>query len=104
MKLKAYKTIDGTYSLRVVIESNILSLEEIDAFTQAISYAYISKEMYISIYKSAFPIVNLDEYFNYLYLTDISTKYFGDRLIESFPILLGILETKYDIEYVDLES
>ena len=104
MKLKAYKTIDGTYSLRVVIESDVLNTEELDSFTQAMSYAYISKEMYISIYKAAFPVVNLDEYFNYLYLSGISTRYLGYKLLDSIPILLGILETKYGIEYVDAES
>ena len=103
MMLKAYKTLDGTYSLRVVIESDVLNTEEIDSFTQAVSYAYISKEMYISIYKAAFPIVNLDEYFNYLYLSGISTRFLGYKLIDSLPVLLEILKTKYDIEYVDAE-
>ena len=101
MKLKAYKTLAGTYSLRVVIESDVLNTKEIHKFTQAISYAYISKEMYISIYKDTYPVVNLDEYFNYLYLSGISTRYLGYMLLDSLPVLLEILETKYGIEYVD---
>lgn len=101
MKLKAYKTLDGTYSLRVVLESDVLNTEELASFTQAISYAYISKEMYITIYKATYPVVNLDEYFNYLYLSGISSRYLGYKLIDTLPILLDIIETKYDIEYVD---
>ena len=108
MKLKAYKTKDGTYSLRVAIESSVLSTEELETFVYIVSSVYISKEMYISIYKVTFPVINVDEYFNYLYLTDISFdisfKELTYRLLETFPILLDILETKYGIEYVDAES
>lgn len=104
MKLKAYKTIDGTYSLRVSIESNLLNSDELTTFMYTFSSVYISKEIYISIYRVTQPVVNIDEYFDYLYLLDISIGYLSHSLLETFPVLLNILETKYGIEYVDLES
>ena len=104
MTLKAYKTIDGTYALRVTLESNILNSDELNETIHAISYTYISTEMYISIHKAAYPLVNVDEYFSYLHLTGVNTRYFNSSLLASFAILLNILETKYGIEYVDAED
>ena len=61
--------------------------------------------MFISIYRKLnYPVINIDEYFNYIELMGIDlTRDYKERN-ETFPVLIEILEYKYGIEYVDYDS
>ena len=61
--------------------------------------------MYISLYRQfKYPIINIDEYFNYIELMGIDLATISKEREESFSVLLKILETKYGIEYADSEN
>ena len=105
MKLKAYKTANTRRALRVVLVSDYLDDSALEDYRQKLDCSDISPEMYISVFRSAsYPIINIDEYFNYIELMGIDLATFTKERAESFSVLLEILETKYGIEYVDPES
>ena len=105
MKLKAYKTANARRSLRVVLVSDYLDDRTLEDYRKKLDCSAISPEMYISLFSSAsYPIINIDEYFNYIELMGIDLSHQSEAREESFPILIEILKTKYDIEYVDAES
>lgn len=105
MKLKAYKSKSPRRALRVTIESDYLDRRTLAEYCSALDCLTISTEMYISIYRQVkYPIINIDEYFNYIELMGIDLTIISRERQESFPILIEILETKYGIEYVDSED
>ena len=105
MKLKAYKTANTRRALRVVLVSDYLDDSALKDYRQKLDCLTISPEMYISVFRSAsYPIINIDEYFNYIELMGIDLATISKEREESFSVLLEILETKYGIEYVDPES
>ena len=102
--LKAYKTADKR-SLRVVLVSDYLDDRTLEDYRKKLDCITLSPEMYISLFKASnYPIINIDEYFNYIELMDIDIAILSKEREESFSVLLEILETKYGIEYVDPES
>ncbi len=106
MKLKAYATSNARRALRVRIVSNVLNELQLDDFISVIDCVPLNTEMYLSIfnkYIEKYPVINIDDYIDYLILLDIPLSY-SDELSKSLPILLTILEEKYGIEYVDVES
>ncbi len=61
--------------------------------------------MFISIYRKLnYPVINIDEYFNYIELMGIDLFKDDQARKDTFPVLVNILETKYGIEYVDYDS
>ena len=103
--LKAYKTTSIRRALRAVLVSDYLDDSALEDYRQKLDCSAISPEMYISIFRSAsYPIINIDEYFNYIELMGIDLDHQSKAREESFPILIEILKTKYGIEYVDFES
>ena len=105
MKLKAYKTVNPRRALRVSLVSDYLDDSLLEEYRKKLDCVAISTEMYISLFKtSKYPIINIDEYFNYIELMDIDLSEDFEAREESFAVLLGILETKYGIEYVGPES
>ena len=105
--LKAYKSTTVRRPLRVIIESDYLDRRTLAEYCAALDCLTISTEMYISIYRhvrSNYPVINIDEYFNYIELMGIDITQYSKEREESFAILLEILETKYGIEYVDYDS
>lgn len=105
MKLKAYKTTSPRRALRVTIESDYLDRRTLAEYCTSLDCVTIATEMYISIYRQfKYPIINIDEYFNYIELMGIDLFHHSDAREESFSMLIDILETKYGIEYADPES
>ena len=106
MKLKAYKTANPHRALRVSLVSNYLDRRTLKKYCTTLDCVTLSPEMYISIFisKAHYPIINIDEYFNYIELMGIDLTIPTKAREESFAVLLEILETKYGIEYVDFEK
>lgn len=103
--LKAYKTANARRSLRVVLVSDYLDARTLEEHRINLDCVTLSPEMYISLFRSvSYPIINIDEYFNYAELMGIDLSEDSEAREESFSVLLEILETKYGIEYVDPES
>ena len=103
--LKAYKTANARRALRVTLVSDYLDDRPLEEYRKKLDCLAISPEMYISLFKvSNYPVINIDEYFNYIELMGIDLATFTKEREESFAVLLEILETKYGIEYVDPES
>ena len=103
--LKAYKTKGIRRALRVTIESDYLDSRTLTKHCAALDCVPIATDMFISIYRKLnYPVINIDEYFNYIELMDIDLATISKEREESFAVLLEILETKYGIEYVDFES
>ena len=105
MKLKAYKTANKRRALRVTLVSDYLDYRPLEEYRKKLDCLTLSPEMYISLFSEAhYPIINIDEYFNYIELMGIDLATITKERQESFSVLLEILETKYGIEYVDFES
>ena len=105
MKLKAYKTVNPRRALRVSLVSDYLDRRTLKKYCTTLDCVTLSPEIYISIFSEAhYPIINIDEYFNYIELMGIDLSEDSEAREESFSVLLEILETKYGIEYVDFES
>ena len=103
--LKAYKTVNIRRALRGVLVSDYLDDRTLEEYRKKLDCSAISTDMYISLFKvSNYPIINIDEYFNYIELMGIDLATISKEREESFLVLLEILETKYGIEYVDSES
>ena len=105
MKLKAYETANPRRALRVTLVSDYLDPRSLEDYRTALDCIAISSDMYISIYKSShYPVVNIDEYFNYVELLGIDLTVISKARDETLPVLVEILETKYGIEYVGIEK
>ena len=105
MKLKAYKTVNPRRALRVSLVSDYLDRRTLKKYRTTLDCVTLSPEMYISIFSEAhYPIINIDEYFNYIELMGINLSEDSEARKESFSVLLEILETKYGIEYVGPEN
>ena len=105
MKLKAYKTVNPRRALRVTLVSDYLDRRTLKKYRTTLDCVTLSPEIYISLFSEAhYPIINIDEYFNYIELMGIDISILSKEREESFAVLLEILETKYGIEYVDSES
>ena len=105
MKLKTYKTLNPRRVLRVVLVSDYLDDRALEDYRKKLDCVILSPEIYISLFKaSQYPIINIDEYFNYIELMGIDLATISKEREESFKVLIGILETKYGIEYVDPEN
>ena len=105
MKLKAYMTKNSRRALRVVLVSDYLDDSTLEKYRKNLDCLTLSPEMYISLFKTSnYPIINIDEYFDYIELMGIDFSEDSEAREESFAVLIEILETKYGIEYVDLES
>lgn len=105
MKLKAYKTVNPRRALRVSLVSDYLDRRTLNKYRKTLDCVTLSPEIYISIFsESHYPVVNIDEYFNYIELMGIDLTTISKEREESFSVLLEILETKYGIEYVDFEN
>ena len=103
--LKVYKTANTRRSLRVVLVSDYLDDRTLEDYRKELDCISLSSEIYISLFRStSYPIINIDEYFNYIELMGIDLTIPTKAREESFAVLLEILETKYGIEYVDPES
>ena len=103
--LKAYKTPSTRRAVRVTLVSDYLDEETLKKYCSYLDCVRIANDLYISIYlRTHYPIINIDEYFNYIELMGISLAILSKERKESFSVLIGILETKYGIEYVDSES
>lgn len=103
--LKAYKSMSSRRALRVTIESDYLDHRTLAEYCAALDCVSISADMFISIYRKLnYPVINIDEYFNYIELMDIDITQHSKAREESFSLLLEILEFKYGIEYVDYDS
>ena len=103
--LKAYKTANARRALRVVLVSDYLDDRTLEEYRKDLDCLAISPEMYISLFRTShYPVINIDEYFNYIELMGIDLATITKEREESFSVLLEILETKYGIEYVDPES
>lgn len=105
MKLKAYKTANKRRALRVTLVSDYLDDRTLEEYRKKLDCVTLSPEMYISLFKASnYPIINIDEYLNYIELMGTDISILSKEREESFAVLLEILETKYGIEYVDYES
>lgn len=103
--LKAYKTANTRRALRVTLVSDYLDDRPLEEYRKKLDCLAISTEMYISLFRTSnYPVINIDEYFNYIELMGIDLATISKEREESFSVLLEILETKYGIEYVDPES
>ena len=103
--LKAYKTPNTLRALRVTLASDYLDEETLKKYCSYFDCVCITNDLYISIYlPTRYPIINIDEYFNYIELMGIDLAILTKEREESFSVLLEILETKYGIEYVDSEN
>ncbi len=103
--LKAYKTVHARRALRVSLVSDYLDYSTLEGYRKKLDCVTITPEMYISIFNGAhYPIINIDEYFNYIELMGIDLSEDSEVREESFAVLAEILETKYGIENVDFES
>ena len=105
MKLKAYKTVNPRRALRVSLVSDYLDRRTLAEHCAALDCVPISPDMFISIYRKLnYPVINIDEYFNYIELMGIDLFKDDQARKDTFPVLVDILETKYGIEYVDSEN
>ena len=104
--LKAYKTANPRRALRVSLVSDYLDRRTLKKYRTALDCVALSPEMYISIFisKAHYPIINIDEYFNYIELMGIDLSEDSEAREESFAVLVEILEAKYGIEYVGPEN
>ena len=103
--LKVYKTTYVRRALRVTIESDYLDRRTLAKYCAALDCVPISTDMFISVYRKLnYPVINIDEYFNYIELMGTDLLEYSEAREESFVVLLEILETKYGIEYVDSEN
>lgn len=103
--LKAYKTTSPRRALRVTLVSDYLDHKALEKYRKVLDCIPLSPEMYISLFKASnHPIINIDEYFNYIELMGIDLTTISKEREESFAVLIEVLETKYGIEYVDPES
>ena len=103
--LKAYKTANARRALRVTLVSDYLDDRPLEEYRKKLDCLAISPEMYISLFKvSNYPVINIDEYFNYIELMGIDLATLTKAREESFLVLIEILETKYGIEFVGPES
>ena len=103
--LKAYKTANTRRALRVTLVSDYLDDRTLEDYRKKLDCLPLSPEMYISLFRTSnYPVINIDEYFNYIELMDIDLATITKEREESFSVLLEILETKYGIENVDFES
>ena len=103
--LKAYKTKGTVRALRVALVSDYLDEKTLKKYCSYLDCVRITTDLYISIYPSThYPIINIDEYFNYVELMGIDLSIISKAREESFQVLREILETKYGIEYVDAED
>ena len=103
--LKAYKTANARRALRVTLVSDYLDDRPLEEYRKKLDCLGISTGMYISLFRaSKYPVINIDEYFNYIELMGIDLATITKEREESFAVLIEILETKYGIEYVDPES
>lgn len=92
-------------ALRVTIESDFLDARALEEHRIELDCVNLSPEMYISLFRSSrYPLVNIDEYFNYVELMGINLATDSKAREESFAVLLEILEAKYGIEYVEAEK
>ena len=102
---KAYKSLSAQRALRVALESDYLDSSTLAEYCSALDCLSITADMFISIYRKLnYPVINIDEYFNYIELMGIDITQHSQAREESFLVLLGILEIKYGIEYVDYVS
>ena len=100
--LKAYMTMHTRRALRVVLVSDYLDDRTLEDYRKKLDCLTLAPEMYISLFSSSsYPIINIDEYFNYIELMDIDLSEYSEERKESFSVLLEILESKYGIEYED---
>ena len=105
MKLKAYKTANPRRALRVTLVSDSLDDRTLEDYRKKLDCVALPPEMYISLFRpSHYPVINIDEYFNYIELMGIDLTIPTKEREESFAVLIEILETKYGIEYVGFES
>ena len=103
--LKAYKTMNTRRALRVELVSDFLDARSLEEHRIKLDCVTLSPEIFISLYRSSrYPLINIDEYFNYIELMGIDLATDSKAREESFAVLLEILETKYGIEYVEAES
>ena len=103
--LKAFKTANKRRALRVTLVSDYLDDRTLEEYRKKLDCVAIAPEIYISIFSEAhYPIINIDEYFNYIELMGIDLSEYSEARKESFAVLVEILETKYGIENVDSES
>ena len=103
--LKAYKTKGTRRALRVTLVSDYLDEETLKKYCSYFHCASLTNDMYISLFStSRYPVITIDEYFNYIELMGIDLFEDSDASKESFAVLVEILETKYGIEYVDTEG
>ena len=103
--LKAYKTRHTRRALRVTLVSDYLDDRPLEEYRKKLDCLAISSEMYISLFRTSnYPVINIDEYFNYIELMCIDITTISKEREESLSVLLEILKTKYGIEYVDPES
>ena len=103
--LKAYKATNARRALRVTLVSDYLDDMSLERYRKKLDCLTISTEMYISLFRTSnYPIINIDEYFNYIELMGIDLATITKEREESFAVLIEILETKYGIEYVEPES
>lgn len=103
--LKAYKTSNTRRALRVTLVSDYLDDRSLEEYRKKLDCSAISTEMYISFFRAYnYPVINIDEYFNYIELMGIDLATITKAREESFAVLIEILETKYGIEYVGPES
>ena len=103
--LKAYKTANARRALRVTLVSDYLDDRSLEEYRKDLDCLTISPEMYISLFSTShYPVINIDEYFNYIELMGIDLTIPTKACEESFVVLVEILKTKYGIEYADSEK
>lgn len=103
--LKALKTMNPRRVIRVTLASDYLDEYSLANYIEALDCVTISPDIYISIFRmSQYPLINIDEFFNYIELMGIDLTIDTQERTEAFLILVEILETKYGIEYVDSDS
>ena len=103
--LKAYKTANARRALRVTLVSDYLNDRPLEEYRKDLDCLAISTEMYISLFRAShYPVINIDEYFNYIELMGIDLTIPTKAREESFEVLIEILETKYGIEFVGPEK
>ena len=103
--LKAYKTANARRALRVTLVSDYLDDRTLEEYRKDLDCLTISPEMYISLFRTShYPVINIDEYFNYIELMGIDLTIPTKAHEESFVVLIEILKSKYGIEFVGPEK
>ena len=103
--LKAYKVTTTSYVLRVSITSEILNPEQLSNFIGLLDFLNLKDDLCLLTYNELIcPVINVDEYINYLHLMDIPFSHTSKLFLDTLPMLLEIIESKYGIEYVDVED